>query len=491
MRTPFRIEVTRSAPRLISFAFGATCLGEIGLLLMAATALLPAGEVSAALQDEQKPNILIIVADDLGYADLGVQGCQDFPTPHLDALARGGVRCTAGYVSCPVCGPSRAGVLTGRYQQRFGFEYNPIRGPNNGLPRTESVIGGLLTTSGYITGAIGKWHLGKAPGFHPLECGFSEFYGFTGGGRSYFPQHVPIADPLMRRFTPNDPLLRGRVQIEDPDYLTDAFGEESVAFINRHKQTPFFLYVSFNAVHIPLQAKESDLDRVSQIENKARRTYAAMVQSMDDAVGKIIRSLQQEQLDCRTLVFFFSDNGGHPFANAARNHPLRGQKATVFEGGIRVPFLVKWTGHLPAGQTYFHPVISLDILPTALAAAGIDLPCKLHLDGVNLLPYLTGESQGTPHETLFWRYGLHRAIRHGNWKLTIPAGQRASLYDLSVDIAESQDLTSQHPEIVERLTRLYDDWDSQLERPRWRALFMKDAPGPAPKKKRAPNGKNP
>ena len=485
VRSQLQIGIIESAFRSFLFGVGIVCLGGTGLRSMAVIALLSASSICAARGAAERPNIVVIVADDLGYADLGVQGCQDFPTPHLDTLARGGVRCTSGYVSCPVCGPSRAGVLTGRYQQRFGFEYNPVRGPNNGLPKTETTLGDLLKTSGYVTGAIGKWHLGKAPAFHPLECGFSEFYGFVGGGRSYFPQHVPIADPLMRRFTPNDPLVRGRVQIEDPEYLTDAFGEEAVSFINRHKQTPFFLYVSFNAVHIPLQAKGSDLERVSQIDNEARRTYAAMMQSMDDAVGRITRSLQQEQLDRRTLVFFFSDNGGHPFANAARNHPLRGQKATVFEGGIRIPFVVRWTGLLPAGDTYSHPVISLDVLPTALAAAGIRPLSGLHLDGVNLLPYLTGENQRPPHASLFWRYGLHRAIRHGKWKLTIAARQRASLYDLSVDIAESQDLTSQHPEIVEQLTQFYDDWASQLERPRWRALFMKDAPGPAPKKKRA------
>jgi arylsulfatase A-like enzyme len=214
------------------------------------------------------------------------------------------------------------------------------------------------------------------------------------------------------------------------------------------------------------------------------------MQSMDDAVGAINRKLQQEHLDRRTLIFFLSDNGGHPFANAARNHPLRGQKSTVFEGGIRVPFFVKWTGHLPAGETYSHPVISLDILPTTLAAAGIEIPNGLRLDGVNLLPYLMGENERMPHKTLYWRYGRHRAIRHGRWKLTTPANQPASLYDLSADIAESEDLSSRHPGVVRELTQLYNDWNSQLEHPQWRSLFMKDAPGPPRKKKRKLVNKN-
>jgi arylsulfatase A-like enzyme len=430
-----------------------------------------------------KPNIIVIVADDLGYADVGVQGCRDFPTPHLDSLARNGVRCTNGYVSCPVCGPTRAGLLAGRYQQRFGFEYNPHFPPQSGLPQTETTIGDLLSRSGYVTGAIGKWHLGKAPEFHPLECGFNEFYGFVGGGRSYFSRDIPIEDAWTRRFTPDDPLVRGHAQVVDPEYLTDAFGEEAVSFIERHKRTPFFLYVAFNAVHVPLQALERDLDRVSSIENKARRTYAAMMQSMDDAVGKISKKLQTEELDQSTLVFFLSDNGGHPLANAARNHPLRGQKSTMYEGGIRVPFFVKWTSRLPSGRNYPHPVISLDVLPTVLAAAGVDAPNGLQLDGVNLLPYLTGTDKRVPHETLFWRYGLHHAIRHGKWKLTAPANQAPSLYDLSTDISESQDLSCQYPEVAQDLKALYNEWDSQMESPRWRSLFMKDAPGPERTKK--------
>jgi arylsulfatase A-like enzyme len=463
---------------------GTASVCEVRLLVAFAALLCSVGKAHADLKKVDKPNVIVILVDDLGYADLGVQGCQEFPTPHIDALASDGIRCTAGYVSSPVCGPTRAGLLTGRYQQRFGFEYNPSMGRKNGLAQTETTLGDLLTTAGYVTGAIGKWHLGKTPDFHPLECGFDEFFGFVGGGRSYFSRDVPIENPFVRRFTPDDPLVRGRTQVDDPEYLTDAFGEEAVSFIDRHKESPFFLYVAFNAVHMPLQATQRYLDRVPEIENNARRTYAAMMQSMDDAVGAINRKLQREQLEHKTLVFFLSDNGGHPIANAARNDPLRGQKGTIYEGGIRVPFLVKWTGSIPAGRTYPHPVISLDIFPTALAAAGVEIPNSLDLDGVDLLPHLNEADTRIPHKTLYWRYGLHRAIRHGKWKLATPANQPTTLYDLSVDIAESRDVSQRHPDVVKELTQLYDEWDSQMERPRWRSLFMKDAPGPLPQKKK-------
>jgi len=425
----------------------------------------------------ENPNIIVILVDDLGYADVGIQGCQDFATPHIDQLANDGVRCTAGYISCPVCSPSRAGLLTGRYQQRFGFEYNPTRGPDNGLPSEEETIGDLLTPAGYVTGAIGKWHLGQHPKFHPLNTGFSEFYGFIGGARPFFPLTGEPGTPTSHPLIPNDPLVRNGTRVDDPEYLTDAFGHEAVEFIERHKHSSFFLYLAFNAVHVPLEATHRYLDRVSGIPRTDRRTYAAMMIAVDDAVGRIRQKLQQEVLDRRTLIFFLSDNGGHPPFNAARNDPLRGMKSTVYEGGIRTPYFVTWPGRLPAGVSFDHPVISLDILPTTLAAAGVDFSSELSLDGVNLLPHLIGESDQPPHETLYWRYGRHHAIRHRQWKLTTPADEPSALYDLSADIAESQDLSDDHPEVVRHLTTLYQAWDAEMETPRWRSFFMKDAPG--------------
>jgi arylsulfatase A-like enzyme len=450
--------------------------------MLAIAALLAASAAPAS--EPTRPNIIVILADDLGYADLGFQGCKEIPTPHLDALARAGVRCTDGYASCPVCGPTRAGLLTGRYQQRFGHEYNPALGADSGLPVTETTLADLLRSAGYATGAVGKWHLGKEPKFHPLRRGFGAFYGFLGGARYYVPTEPNPADPFARAFS--DPLVRDHTRVVAPAHLTETLGQEAVAFIEHHKREPFFLYLAFNAVHVPLQATDAYLDRFPEIKSRSRRTYAAMLSAMDDAVGEVQRKLRTEGLERRTLIVFLSDNGGHPLANAARNDPLRGEKSTVFEGGIRVPFVVTWPGRLPAGRTYAEPVISLDILPTALAAAGVAAPPRLHLDGVDLLPYLAGQHDGPPHETLYWRYGDHRAIRHGKWKLIMPAAKPAGLYDLSTDIAESHDQSAAHPEVVAELTRLYAGWNAELQPPRWRDLFMKAAPGPASESRRKP-----
>ena len=420
-----------------------------------------------------KPNIIVILVDDLGYADVGVHGCKDFATPHVDQLANDGVRCTNGYISCPVCGPSRAGLLTGRYQQRFGFEFNPSMGPENGLPNKEETIGDVLSATGYATGAIGKWHLGKAAKFHPLNTGFQEFYGFIGGARPFFPLQGEPGTKTSNPWIPNDPLVRNHTRVEDPEYLTDGFADESIAFIERHSKDPFFLYIAFNAVHVPLEASRRYLERVSHITQPARRTYAAMMIAVDDAVGKLRQTLEDQQLDQETLIFFLSDNGGHPPANAARNDPLRGMKSTVYEGGIRTPFLVTWPGTLPAGSTFDEPVISLDILATSAAAAGVQIPADVNVDGTDLLPYLTGDASGSPHDSLFWRYGDHHAVRHGRWKLTVPADEEPALYDLSVDIAESTDLSARHPDVLEKLTTRYDEWDAAMEPPRWKSMFLR------------------
>lgn len=432
-----------------------------------------------AAESPRRPNVIVLLADDLGYADVGFQGSKEIATPHLDALAKSGVRCTDGYVSCPVCAPTRCGLLTGRYQQRFGYEFNgggaKPKAPL-GLPVAEKTLADLLKAAGYATGAIGKWHLGKDPQFHPLARGFTELYGFLGGGRSYFP--AKEAAPLA----PLDPLFRNRTQVDDPEYLTDAFGQEAVAFIDRHKKEPFFLYLAFNAPHVPLHASKKYLDRFPGIANKGRRTYAAMVSALDDAVGVIARKLGAEGLDRDTLIFFLSDNGG-PVMAGARNEPLRGQKSTAYEGGIRVPFVVKWTGHLPAGVAYSQPVISLDVLATALAAAGLEPPSGLRLDGVNLLPHLTGKDDRLPHPALYWRYGDHHAVRSGSWKLTVPAVDPPGLYDLSADVGESKDLSAAQPEKLLELTRLYEAWNAELPEPIWPpSILEKGAKRPAEQK---------
>lgn len=422
-----------------------------------------------------KPNIVVLLADDLGYGDLGFQGGKDVPTPHLDALAKGGVRCASGYVSGPYCSPTRAGLLTGRYQQRFGHEFNP--GPatdgnkDKGLPLGETTLASRLKDAGYKTGLVGKWHLGNAAKQVPTARGFDEFFGFLGGAHDYF------------KAGPAQPILRGTEAVKEADYLTDAFGREAVAFLDRHKKQPFFLYLAFNAVHGPLQAPKKYLDRFAAIKDEKRRTYAGMLSAMDDAVGRVMAKLREDRLEEKTLIFFFSDNGGPP-VNASKNTPLRGQKATTWEGGVRVPFLVHWKGKLEGGQVYQQPVIQLDVAATALAAAGVEAKPEWKLDGVDLLPHLRGDKKGAPHEALYWRFGGQMAIRQGDWKLVkVPDTEKgarpgatrretasvenAHLYNLADDVGEKTDLAEKHPEKVKELAAAWQRWNAELAKPAW------------------------
>jgi arylsulfatase A-like enzyme len=432
---------------------------------------LPAGETPP------RPNIVILLADDLGYADVGFHGCKDVPTPRIDSLAQNGVRFTNGYVSGVYCSPTRAGLLTGRYQQRFGHEFNPGGGGGDdvGLPLSETTIADRLKAAGYVTGLVGKWHLGGAPKFHPQQRGFDEFFGFLAGAHPYFPGQ-------------GAPIYRGTTEVQEKEYLTDAFAREAVTFIDRHKDRPFFLYLAFNAVHTPMHATADGLKRFEPIPDKTRRTYAAMLASMDEAVGKVLDKLRSAGLEENTLVVFFSDNGGPTMPgttiNGSRNTPLRGSKRTTLEGGIRVPFAVQWKGKLPAGKVYDPAVIQLDVLPTALAAAGVEVKPEWKLDGVNLLPYLSGRHAQPPHDTLYWRMGQQRAIRQGEWKLVQydPAADGAAagpnrrgaagatpvkLYHLGRDLGEANDLAAQHPEKVKELEAAWQKWNAQLARPLW------------------------
>jgi len=405
------------------------------------------------------PNFVVILADDLGYADVGFHGCQDIPTPRLDSLAREGVRCTHGYVSHPFCSPTRAGLLTARYQQRFGHENNPKYDPNDsvaGLPISQVTVADVLSRSGYVTGAVGKWHLGAAPCFHPLQRGFREYFGLIGGGHNYFVAGSPSETreyfiPLQRNTTPEG--FEG--------YLTDVLTDEAIAFIRRHRQSPFFLYLAYNAPHTPLQAPESYLQRVSHIEDPMRRTYAAMVCALDDGVGRVCAVLKELGLEDETLVFFLSDNGGPVDITHASNAPFRGAKGSVYEGGIRVPFVIRWKGTLTAGRTYDQPVISLDIPATMVAAAGTAFPSEVEVDGVNLLPYLQGQRDDAPHASLFWRTGggTSWAIRCGNWKLVKTGQQEEQLFDLQKDVSETKDVKSEHTQVAEKLRGMYEEWN--------------------------------
>jgi arylsulfatase A-like enzyme/acetyl esterase/lipase len=399
-----------------------------------------------------KPNIVILFADDLGYADVGFQGGK-VPTPAIDRLAAESVRFTQGYVSASVCSPSRAGLMTGRYQNRFGHETNPATVRSAGTPTSEITIAELLREQGYRTALVGKWHLGVLDEFHPMQQGFDEFFGFLHGAHTYFPEQAR-----------GENLLRGREPVVEKEYLTDAFAREAVSFIERNHQQPFFLYLSFNAVHTPLEASRKYLDRFPNLSGNAQ-TYAAMISAMDDAVGRVMDCLKTQGLDERTLVFFLDDNGG--LRPQASNLPLNGGKATYFEGGIRVPFLARWPGQLAPGE-YRHPVISLDILPTAVALAGGTLPADRTCDGVNLMPYLTSDNPARPHETLFWRMRDMRAevVRHGDWKY-VKVKDAVSLFDLASDLGETRNLAAEKPDLVRDLAARYATWDKQMAEPLW------------------------
>lgn len=416
--------------------------------------------------ESSRPNILLIVGDDMGYADVGFHGCHDIPTPHLDSLASAGIRCTNGYVSGPYCSPTRAGLLTGRYQQRFGHEFNPSG--NQGLPLTESTLADRLRSSGYKTGLVGKWHLGSQPEQHPLRRGFDEFFGFTGGAHDYFQDQG---------------ILRGQDPVQEQEYLTDAFGREAVDFIGRHSTEPWFLYLAFNAVHTPMQADDPRLQKFSQIPDNTRRTYAAMMSAMDDAIGRVRQKLVEEELADNTLILFISDNGGPTMpgvtVNGSVNSPLRGSKRTTLEGGIRVPFLVAWPGILQP-STLEHPVIQLDLHATILAVTGTQPPADQPLDGVNLLPWFQEHRPNPPHEMLFWRFGEQMAIRKGDFKLvrydsnadTLTGQGRqpvttAKLYNLKDDLSESKDLSATHPEKLAELQMLWETWNAELMDPLW------------------------
>ena len=439
--------------------------------LLAAGSAALAGPL-AAPQQTRPPNVVVIVADDMGYADIGSYGSKDIPTPHLDGLARRGIRFTDAYVSMPYCSPTRAGLLTGRYPQRFGHEYNigiADEHRDAGLPVDQVTIADRLRAAGYRTAVFGKWHLGFAPRFFPTRRGFDEFFGFLAGAHSYVaPQRVA------------NPIYDGDRIVTAIPYLTDTLAARAVEYIHRNRGRPFFLYLPFNAVHTPLQATPQYRARVAPIADSTRQTYAAMLVAMDDAIGKVLGAIHDAELDRNTLVFFFSDNGGplDPAWNGASNAPLRGDKGTTWEGGIRVPFLIAWEGRLPAGTVETRPIIQLDVLPTALAAAGVAIP-KDSLDGVNLLPFLTGANAAAPHEALYWRSGRRMAIREGDWKLVRSdtrapedtAGMTlagAALYDVRADPGEAHDLAARDPERVRALGARWWSWSRTLAAPAWR-----------------------
>lgn len=441
-----------------------------------------------------QPNILVIFADDLGYGDIGVHGGKDVPTPNIDALAASGVRCTSGYVSAPYCSPSRAGFLTGRYQTRFGHEFNPHVGDEEslGLPLTEKTIAERLRKLGYATGLVGKWHQGFNAAHHPLSRGFDDYFGFLVGGHNFL-LHKD-AEPEFGSAHSHNMIYRDRELQHLDGYTTDLFTDEAISFIDRNKERPWFLYLAYNAVHTPLEIKESLRNRIpASVTDKNRRGYLSLLLGLDDNIGRLTEHLWKSGIDQNTLVFFVSDNGGSgrkPFFayNTGRNTPLRGDKGQTLEGGIRVPFFVVWPGRLPAGKVCQSPVSTLDILPTALTVANEQSDPLI--DGVNLLPYLNGENSTEPRDMLFWRFGPQKAVRKSQWKLVdwrdmeVKTQSGWQLYDLDNDIGEATDLAERHPEIVAELSAAWDNWNRQNIAPIWHGTANEDPSAPQPARAR-------
>ncbi len=467
----------------------------------------PAGRSEA----ERPPNIVVILADDLGWNDLswlggGVAG-GTVPTPHIDSLARDGVSFANGYAANGTCAPSRAALMTGRYGTRFGFEFTPTpagfstmvpllgnrprtlrttivedAGPSiayedMGVPPSEITLAELLAAAGYHSVHIGKWHLGLSAGMAPQDQGFDESLLMASG--LYLPEDHPEVVNSKQDFDGIDRFLwramqfsasfNGGPAFEPGGYLTDYYTDQAVRVIEANRGRPFFLYLAHWAVHTPLQALKADYDALSHIEEHRLRVYAAMVRSLDSSVGRVLAALRENGLEDNTLVFFTSDNGAPAYIGLPRvNEPFRGWKISFFEGGIHVPFFLKWPARLAGGQTFEPPVHGFDIFSTAAAAAGVELPRDRTIDGVDLVPFVTGEAQGVPHERLFWRTGGYQAVLGDGYKLQIsdPPG-KAWLFHLASDPTEQRNLADASPERVAALKQLLAEHNAEQALPLW------------------------
>lgn len=429
-----------------------------------AAALLGGSGLAAApsLAQARPPNMIVILADDLGYGDVSAYSRSRVRTPNIERLAASGVRFTDGYVTAPVCAPSRAALLTGRQQTRYGWETNAAaRDPAAGVDAAQPMIGQVLKPAGYATAMVGKWHLGRQRGFHPLDRGFDEYFGVLDGATEYWkakqPGDVGLVTAVDSDFTRAGlPVYRGREQVEVDGYLTDIFTREAADFIGRNRERPFFLYLAYTAPHTPLQAPSRYLTRAPSQGREMDRIYDAMLLSLDDGVGRILDTLEAQGLRRNTIVVFLSDNGCPAYlAGACSNGPLSGHKASLSEGGVRVPFIVSWPGAVRPGVSA-EPVSSLDILPTLAAAAGAPVPAGR--EGLDLGPRLRGQAAIAPR-ALFWRAGELQAARLGQWKLL--KDRSAQLYDLKSDPGEKHDLAAARPGLVARLQARYADWDRQ------------------------------
>ena len=416
--------------------------------------------LTISISAKDKPNIIILLADDLGWADLGYQGSDDIRSPHIDSLANNGIRFTDGHVSASVCSPSRAGLMTGRYQQRFGHEANSPP-PTDGMDLKQVTMADRLKKLGYRTGLIGKWHLGNQDEFYPTRRGFDYFYGLRSGSRSYFYHAKKDDKPGNARA-----IEENGKPVKFDGYLTDVFGQKAIDFINAKDDKPFFLFHSFTAPHGPMHATEEDKALFASIENTKRRSYAAMIWAMDRAIGKLVDSLKASGEFENTLIWFLSDNGGAT-GNASINLPLAGHKGIKFEGGTRVPFFAHWPKQFKKPKEFKPMMISLDIMATSLAAAGEKQSILMNLDGVNLLPFLKEKKKKPPHQYLYWHKLWFSAMRDGPWKLIYVQDYGFALYNLEQDLGESKNLIQSEKKRSEQMITQLKDWKNGLEKPRW------------------------
>lgn len=468
-------------------------IGHWPRLISAIVIPLAIGSLAYADRDQvpQLPNVLLLVADDLGYAELGCQGSENVRTPKIDAFSKGAVRCTQAYVTAPNCSPSRAGFLTGRIPMRFGYEFNPIgarnEDPGTGIPKEQQTLAEYLHDAGYTTGLIGKWHLGGAADFHPQRHGFDEFFGFLHEGHYFVPCPWNGTTTWIRRkglppghqdrylvndhlvysshmghdepaYDANNPILRGGQPVVEEAYFTEAITREATSFLRRYRTNPWFLYVAYNAVHSPLQGKDETLKLFEQEEDIHRRIFLAMLYDLDRSVGEILETLQATDQADNTIVLFFSDNGGPTKETTSGNLPLRNGKGSMYEGGIRIPMLVRWPGQLKGGQENQAIVSSLDLFATMASVVGTKP--KHDLDGFDLRQIL-GNADLPRDRMLFWRQGKRAALRVGDWKIVAPNGHQSlsqwELYHLGEDQGESQNL-AQKAEHTKRFVEMFEKW---------------------------------
>ncbi|MDZ4376361.1 MAG: sulfatase-like hydrolase/transferase [Phenylobacterium sp.] len=461
------------------------------------------------------PNVIVILVDDMGYNDITLNGGGlangAVPTPNIDAIGRQGVQFEQAYSGHGTCAPSRAALLTGRYATRYGFEFTPtplrfarevrahhhgrlnpvyfadrekdvIPAADMGVPTDQIMLGDVLQDAGYHTIQLGKWHLGESPKFQPQVRGFSETLGFTGGASLFLPKNDPRVVNSIQGFDPIDMQLWSSLQFyvrkdggepfQPKRHMTDYLTDEAIAAVEANKNRPFFMYLAYNAPHTPLQATREDYEALSYIEDHKLRVYAAMIRQLDRSIGRLTQALQERGLEENTMVIFTNDNGGAYYLGLEDiNRPFRGWKQTFFEGGIRVPMLMKWPAMIRPGSVYHAPVSHFDVFATTVAAARGAMPKDRPMDGVDLIPYVTGKTLGRPHETLFWRTGPYRVVRAGDWKLQVTERpQKDWLYDLSSDPTERVNLAEAMPEKVAELKRLLAAHDAQQAKPLWPEL---------------------